>query len=286
MRKILLVVSILGTTIFLSAEKSAFDAGNINNNSAYGLTQNEQILKNKLDNLQNNYMQNSSNLDIINQRLEGLQSTLEGINSQYSKSNSRLNSLEDKEQNLSKELSSLRAYVKESRKIQEENTKEIKKALEELSKILSAGSNLDSNSSLSLKEDKIVKTDIKEEESWKKKDNNDILDLALKEFKNKNTLEQAKVKFQHLLSQNYKPARSNFYLGEIEYKQKRYANAIDYYKKSTSLYSKADYMPTLLYHTAISLDKVGDTKSANAFYKALKTNYPKSKEAKAAPNRK
>jgi len=39
-----------------------------------------------------------------------------------------------------------------------------------------------------------------------------------------------------------------------------------------------------LYHTAISFDKIGDTQSANRFYKALKVGYPDSKEAKAAPN--
>lgn len=296
MKKRILVVLFFGTTAFLNAEQSAFDAGNINNNSAYGLTQNEQIIKKRLDDLQNNYMQNSSNLNNINERLEGLQSTLEGINSQYSKSNSRLNALEDREANLSKELSSLKAYVRESRKIQEENNKEIKKTLEELSKMLSADVNLDLNSTDTLKEDnkednndtKIKQEEEKKEvdESWKKKDSDDILNLAMKEFKSKKTLEQAKAKFEYLLSKNYKPARANFYLGEIEYKQKRYANAINYYKKSTSLYSKADYMPTLLYHTAISLDKVGDTKSANGFYKALKATYPKSPEAKASPNRK
>lgn len=47
--------------------------------------------------------------------------------------------------------------------------------------------------------------------------------------------------------------------------------------------TKGDYFPKLLYHTAISLDKIGDPKTANGFYKALKTNYPNSPEAKASP---
>ncbi|EAL3833094.1 hypothetical protein EJU97_07570, partial [Campylobacter upsaliensis] len=68
--------------------------------------------------------------------------------------------------------------------------------------------------------------------------------------------------------------------------QQNYNNAIVYYKKSSSISTKGDYFPKLLYHTAISLDKVGDTKSANGFYKALKTNYPNTPEAKASPNRK
>lgn len=60
-----------------------------------------------------------------------MQSTLEGINSQYAKSNSRLTQLETRfeamENNLSTELQNLKAYVEESRKIQDANNKQIKK---------------------------------------------------------------------------------------------------------------------------------------------------------------
>lgn len=290
MKKYYLVALLFGAT-FAYPESSAFDAGNINNTSTYGLTQNEQIIKNRLDTLQNEYLQNSSKINSISERLDGLQSTLEGVNSQYAKTNSRLIYMEDKEANLSLELQTLKKQVNDLRKSQENNAKEIKKSLDEISKILqlkTSDINItieDDNSSkeLPVKEEKEVK---KDDESWKKKSNDNILNLAMKDFKSKKTLNKAKDKFEYLLSKNYKPARSNFYLGEIEYKQKKYANAISYYKQSASLYSKADYMPTLLYHTAISLDKVGDTKSANSFYKALKSSYPNSPEAKASPNRK
>lgn len=81
------------------------------------------------------------------------------------------------------------------------------------------------------------------------------------------------------------PARSNYYLGEIAYKKEQWRTAIKHYKISIDLYDKADYIPKLLYHTAISFDKIGEPSNANPFYNALKTNYPNSKEAKAAPNR-
>jgi TolA-binding protein len=87
------------------------------------------------------------------------------------------------------------------------------------------------------------------------------------------------------VKKNYKPARSNFYLGEIAYKKEQWRTAIKHYKISIDLYDKADYIPRLLYHTAISFDKIGEPSNANAFYKALKTNYPNSKEAKASPDR-
>lgn len=75
-------------------------------------------------------------------------------------------------------------------------------------------------------------------------------------------------------------------LGEISYFGKSYGEAIKYYQTSISHSQTQPYTPKLLYHTAISFDKIGDTNSANKFYNALKSAYPNSKEAKSSPNRK
>ncbi|HEF2147134.1 TPA: tetratricopeptide repeat protein [Campylobacter coli] len=310
-------VALIGATL-LYAESSAFGAGDLTSDSPYGLTSGEKLLKGKLDTLSNNDAQVNSRINEIEQRVEGLQSTLEGINSQYAKSNSRLTQLETNfeamENNLSTELQNLKAYVEESRKIQDTNNKQIKKILAELSSLvdsinanyvskddlndfnLSANNTLviptsDDKNATSLKENNASVIPVKEKEvkqiddSWKKKKNNEILDLAIKDL-NDNSYENSKTKLNYLISKQYKPARANFWLGEIEYKQKKYNNAIAYYKTSSALSTKGDYFPKLLYHTAISLDKIGDPKTANGFYKALKTNYPNSPEAKASPNRK
>ncbi|EOH4415292.1 tetratricopeptide repeat protein [Campylobacter coli] len=310
-------VALIGATL-LYAESSAFGAGDLTSDSPYGLTSGEKLLKEKLDTLSNNDAQVNSRISEIEQRVEGLQSTLEGINSQYAKSNSRLTQLETNfeamENNLSAELQNLKAYVEESRKIQDTNNKQIKKILTELSSLVdSINANYvskddlndfnlstkntfiiptsDDKNATSLKENNASVIPVKEKEvkqiddSWKKKKNNEILDLAIKDL-NDNSYENSKTKLNYLISKQYKPARANFWLGEIEYKQKKYNNAIAYYKTSSSLSTKGDYFPKLLYHTAISLDKIGDPKTANGFYKALKTNYPNSPEAKASPNRK
>ncbi|EAK1360054.1 tetratricopeptide repeat protein [Campylobacter coli] len=310
-------VALIGATL-LYAESSAFGAGDLTSDSPYGLTSGEKLLKEKLDTLSNNDAQVNSRISEIEQRVEGLQSTLEGINSQYAKSNSRLTQLETNfeamENNLSTELQNLKAYVEESRKIQDTNNKQIKKILTELSSLVdSINANYvskddlndfnlstkntfiiptsDDKNATSLKENNASVIPVKEKEvkqiddSWKKKKNNEILDLAIKDL-NDNSYENSKTKLNYLISKQYKPARANFWLGEIEYKQKKYNNAIAYYKTSSALSTKGDYFPKLLYHTAISLDKIGDPKTANGFYKALKTNYPNSPEAKASPNRK
>ncbi|ELU9469779.1 tetratricopeptide repeat protein [Campylobacter jejuni] len=315
MKKIF-TVALLGATL-LYAESSAFGAGDITSNSSYGLTSNEKLFKEKLDNLNNENIQTNARINEINERIEGLQSTLEGINSQYAKSNSRLSQVEENNQNIennfTSEIQKLKAYVEESRKIQEVNNKQVKKVLAELSSLVDAinanyvsknelndanlsvktitpsvvvsttdsNSTIENNNTQNTQDDKAKQID----ESWKKKKNNEILELAIKDV-DKNAFEDSKAKLNFLITKQYKPARANFWLGEIEYKQKNYNNAIVYYKKSSSLSTKGDYFLKLLYHTAISLDKTGDTKTANGFYKALKTNYPNSPEAKASPNRK
>jgi len=303
-----ILVALFGATL-LYAENSAFGAGDLTSDTPYGLTLNEKLFKEKLETLNDSYLQNTAKINQTNERLEGLQSTLEGINSQYSKSNSRLNQLEKNfefmDKNLTKQIDEIRAYIQENRKIQDANNKQIKKILAELSSLVDSininyvsksefdqkfiTKSLKTNENNSSENNKTISNLTKEnkanKELWKQYSGDELLSLAIKEF-NDNFFEEAKLKFQHLIEKHYKPARANFYLGEIEYKQENYNNAIIFYKKSSAISTKGDYFPKLLYHTAISLDKIGEPKNANGFYQALKTNYPNSPEAKASPNRK
>ncbi|EAK0436620.1 hypothetical protein YZ11_03955 [Campylobacter lari] len=225
--------------------------------------------------------------------------------------------------NITQEIQNLRAYVEENRQIQEKNHQEIQKVLSEITTLINKInddyiSKEDMNKTITFFQSEIarvqnqtkitpvvpvVSDDNKTEEiiqdvnetqdevievkddSWKKLQSSEILKKAIDEA-NKNQFEDAKEKFEHLISIHYKPARSTFWLGEIRYKQQDYAGALGFYKKSSAISTKGDYVPKLLYHTAISLDKVGDPKSANKFYKALKTAYPDSPEAKVSPDRK
>lgn len=286
MRQALLWVALLGATLSY-AEISAFNAGNVVSSSAYGLTQNEKLLKEKLDTLNGNFLQVNSSLDSTNERVEGLQSTLEGINSQYSETNTRLNEFEQNLNTLNEEFKKISAQLRATRN----ENKQIKQALSELTQLISASIGKDimeqNATAPSFKDSNTTAVAKKDEPAWKRKESIEILNTALKEFEKKESLDSAKEKFEFLITRRYKPARANFYLGEIEYKQQNYSGAIVLYQKSVALYSKdTDYMAKLLYHTAISFDKVGDTARANGFYQALKAQYPQSAEAKAAPNRK
>jgi TolA-binding protein len=98
----------------------------------------------------------------------------------------------------------------------------------------------------------------------------------------KQRYDEAEKRFTITDTKGYKPAASNYYLGEIAYYTKKYEDAIFFYKKSVSLYDQASYIDVLLLHTAISLEKTGDKAQAKTFYKNIIDNYPDKKSAKIA----
>lgn len=96
---------------------------------------------------------------------------------------------------------------------------------------------------------------------------------------------EAKKRFTITDTKGYKPAASNYYLGEIAYYTKKYDDAIFYFKKSAGLYDQASYIDTLLLHTGVSLEKTGDKAQAKAFYENIIENYPGKKSAAIAKDR-
>ena len=101
----------------------------------------------------------------------------------------------------------------------------------------------------------------------------------------KQRYDEAEKRFLITDKKGYKPAASNYYLGEIAYYTKKYEDAIFFYKKSASLYDQASYIDVLLLHTAISLEKTGDKGQAKTFYKNIVDNYPDKKSAKIAKDK-
>jgi len=101
----------------------------------------------------------------------------------------------------------------------------------------------------------------------------------------KKRYDEANKRFTITDIKGYKPAASNYYLGEIAYYTKKYEDAIFYFKKSAGLYDKASYIDTLLLHTAISLEIRGEKKQAIIFYKNIIANYADKKTATIAKDK-
>ena len=113
------------------------------------------------------------------------------------------------------------------------------------------------------------------------KSSKELLDEAKHLFKI-DYFTKAKIIFEDLIAIEYRPAESNFYIGEINYYRKNYKDALHFYKKSMTLDDKAEYLPRLLLHSAISFEELGDKENANNFYSTLVDIYPVSDEAKEA----
>jgi len=280
------------TSSLLAAEPSAYGAGNLDSTSPYGLTSSEKyILKNKekVKDLAQGVGSVKIQLSQINENYEGLRSVTEAFGSKISKIDKKIQVLDNNNsaQNdsiltLQKEVTDLKEYVNESRILQDANQEKIKIVLGELSSLIdSINNNYVSKDSFKDLEAKVnALTTVKKTKVVSNKSGAVLLKEGVELFNDK-SYESSKDRFIQLVEKNYKPARSNYYLGEIAYFQQSYKTAIAHYKKSISLYDKATYIPTLLYHTGISFTKLKDSTQAKQFFDALKQGYPDSKEAKS-----
>ncbi len=283
MKKIALsLTALLGAVSLLLAEISVFEAGNINSQNPYGLTDSE---KSQLQNRQN-VESIRSDVSTAKENIEGLKSILDSLHDANQRAFTRITDLENNStataEDLKDELKKLSQTVQKNRASQEATNKKILAAIAELAAIIDSGAtkNIDDNTSL-----KTDKTAAPSQTKPSKTAPADTLKNADNAFKAKD-YQNAKSLFEELVAQKHRPAYANYMLGEIEYAQQNYAGALPYYKNSVEISQKGSYVPRLLYHTAISYDKIGEKDNANKFYKALKQAYPESAEATASPNRK
>jgi TolA-binding protein len=292
MKKISIIIWLAVTSSLLAAEPSAYGAGDLDSKNPYGLTSSEQyILKNKekVKDLAQGVGSVKMQLSQINENYEGLRSVTEAFGLKISKIDKKIRAIEESNAstnesltNLQQEVTDLKTYVNESRTLQDTNQEKIKIVLGELSSLIDSINN-DYVSKESFKELESKVLDLiasKKKLETSSKSGSVLLKEGMAYF-NKKDYESSKSRFTALVKKNYKPARSNFYLGEIAYFQKSYKVAIFHYKKSISLYDKASYIPTLLYHTGISFSKLKENSQAKQFFDALKQGYPNSKEAKS-----
>ncbi len=287
MQKIFIIL--LGAIFSYAVEPSVFGAGDLNSPNPYGLTSSEKIiLKNKKEvkTLSTNIGFVKSELSNMQEKIDGIRSVVESQNSRIAKMSKQISLLQDNDNNITNKINNIKNDLNITKENQIQNYKKIKMVLSELSSLIdsinsSYVSKDEFNKKFALLESKINKIDsISLRNRLSKISAKTIFKRAKKYFDDKK-YEQAKIYFKESIKRRHLPATSSFYLGEISFVSKDYPNAINYYKKSISLYSKtASFTPTLLFHAYLSFKKLGDNKNAKKFKKILLLKYPKSKEAK------
>lgn len=284
---------ILGLLLVMQATYSApssFGAGDLSKQKPYGLSASEKfILKNKqsIKKLQQNN---------INQKQvsTNIQNDISVLREMFVSSSTSIN---QKNNNLNQIFSAIDKNITDILLDAQYKNDEIEKLKEKI-EVLNSSNEVLKTSLFALKDiilninnsfvSKEELEDVKKSIAKNKKNNKkkklplqDIQKKAHKLYKNKKYFEASK-NYKILVKNKYRPANSNFRLGEIAYYQKKYKSSIEYYTKSVALYDKAKYMPTLLYHTAISYIRTNDKKNAKPFLNAIMQNFPKSKEARLA----
>lgn len=298
-RKLVVLSAIIFPCYLISAEPSAFGAGDLSNPNPYGLTSTEATILETKKNL-NKIVVKSNNqaneVDSLRERIDGLQTIIEGLSLSSRENKLKIKSLND-EYKLQNNNNS--EYDKRITEALQENSKEIEKIklqISEMSKIIDQ-----INTSYIKKEEfnslvndvnkfkdlvaKELKTGVKSKKTKSENLSNTEIETKAKDLYDKKKYDESIEYYKDLITKNYKPAYSHYMVGEIEYYKNNHAEAIAYFKKSASLYSKASYMPTLMLHTAISMDKSGDKKNAKTFYDAIVTQYPDSNQAKIAKSK-
>jgi len=315
MNKLVYSTLIIASTLAGANEVSAFGAGNLESKNPYGLNSAEKsILKNKktLGNIDSKVKDVKYTLESINERIDGLESIYEGDSQKLNESVLKLNEIIKKvEENStltekhSLDIENLKNVSSQILSMQEEfaqNIGSLKTAISKLSKKVNkinktyiSEKEFKSNMNQfitraefdALKNSLGVKTNTKNTTKAKAKtissssDKKAMINEAIRLFK-KDYFTKAIPIFEELISVNYMPATSNYYLGEIWYYRKKYDDAIRHFKTSAMLHDKASYMPKLLLHSAISFEKTKDFSNAANFYSSLIDIYPDSKEAKTA----
>jgi TolA-binding protein len=272
------------TSYLLASEPSAFGAGDLNNPNPYGLTHEEKLIQeNKIEIegiAQKNNLQ-SAKVESVTERLDGLQAIIEGLGQSVNEHRLALEKLDETMSDQNKSISM--DDLKKQSAVNSDNITQLKGLIEELS------STVDKiNASYVTKEEfsalvKQLKVSLPAQTTVipKKMDNSTLEKEAKKLFSQKK-YSDAQVYFEMMVQKKYKVDEADFWIGECYFEQKKYKEAVGYYKQSPSLNEKSSVMPTLLLHTGISMEQNGDKTNAKAFYNATISRFSGSGAAEEA----
>jgi len=300
-------VIFLSAVVFFScvlnaSEPSAFGAGDLNKDNPYGLSSSEEIILQNKKNLKKVLTTASNQENLVHslrERIDGLQSIVEGLGVKSHENKHELTKLLQADQKSKEEYVLLEKKMLEINESQNTSIEQLKKAVSELSLVIDSinGSYVRQEEFNKLIEDvnqfkSLVSKELEHSSKTTKSTSSglDAMESAqvyteAKALYDKQYYTDAIKYYEHLIKKQYKPAYAHFMIGTMYYKRKNYADAIAYFKKSNSIYSKASYTPELMLYTAISMEETDDKQNAKAFYEAVIAKYPNDKEAQEAQKR-
>ena len=264
-KKITLLGAITIGSVLFAYEPSVYGAGNIDSATPYGLTPTEQAVVDNKKTLQMLY----NKMTEQQRRIDGLTTIIEGQN---------------------REILELKEQLEVQNSLAARNSAEDQNKTYSL--LMHLGESIDFISSTYVTQDDLKKalagsrpTTVNSNVGSPIRSNSaDSYRRGVQLF-GRGSYGAAREHFERALSENYKPAPTNYYLGEIAYYTKNYTDAVSYYKQSASIADSASYMDVLFLHTAIALERTGEREQASSFYQHVIDNYPNGKAAAIARKR-
>jgi len=267
MKKIILFGLISVASTLYAYEPSVYGAGDINSATPYGLTKTEQTILETKKTVQMLY----NKMNEQQRKMDGLTTIIEGQNREILALKEQLTAVENRPEPVQEDTNQTYSLLLElGQMIDRINNTYVSR--DELKKAL-AGSRPQSYSGSSV-----------EIEPQRSNSASDTYRQGVQLF-SKRSYGAAREHFLEALAQKYKPASTNYYLGESAYYTQNYEDAVAYYKQSASLYDHASYMAVLFLHTAISLAQLGEKGQAQGFFQHVIDNYPNTKAANIAKKR-
>ena len=270
MKKLFFTIAIFFTSLVIA--DSRYD------DTLYGLSESEKsVMENRALALENQKTLRMHRLKFgqIQESLEGLRSVVDSLGNKIGQTSQKLSSQVDNE-----EINALQSQIDEMKESNDEKYTQIDSMLRKLTQMI-GGISSSSSGSQNFENDEPKESEIEETPVSITLSNSDRFKKAVKLYRAKQ-FSKSKKDFEILADKNYKPAKMNYYLGEVSYYTKQYSDAIVYYKKSVGYYDSASYMPTLLLHTALSFNKMGDNDNASKFFETIISTYPDSEQSKIA----
>lgn len=282
----LVLISFLLSTALTASEPSVFGAGDLNNPNPYGLTHEEKlILENKKEIqtvIQKNSAQNAK-VETVSERLDGMQGIIEGLGQRANEQALALQKLQEKMD--SENNTSNSGDLQKQLAANTENIAQFKGLLEELSRVVD-----DINGNYVTKEQfsaliKQLKVTPPESSVSPATMSNSALEKEANRLFGQKQYSDAQKYFEQMVQKKHKVSEALFMIGETYFERKNYKEAVANYKESAARNEKALYMPTLLLHAGMSMEKTGDSATAKAFYQATVSKYSGTGAAKEAQER-
>lgn len=262
----------------------------------FDTTQNQTEIKNELEGMKSLLIGHSEKIKDIQDRLDGdNNSSLKNLNK---KLDDNLKLQNENYEKIMKTLTALAALIDDTRgnyvskeqlknilgkkfKVDTKPTKAVPaKTVKETKKTEEANATETTEETPKAQEQKTVEQKSedtnKTEKPSVKQDSGELLKKA-KRLHADGKLKEAKDAFEELYKNDpeYQKGLVAFYIAEIDYKNSNYKSALESYQRSIEADEKASYIPTILFHTAVCLEKLNDKDGAKKILSSLITNYPK-----------